>query len=531
MPIYVGTDANDRLTGSNGSDSIAGLDGDDTIDDGGAGAADELVGGRGNDIYVVRNPGHTIVELPGEGFDEVRTALPVYRLPANVEILTYTGFFAINGVGNDGNNGFIGGTGADTFVGLDGIDQFLAGSGAANTLIGGPGDDTYQNEALGDTIIELPGEGFDTVFTRQLTFVLPANVEVVRYVNNDSQSFAGIGNSENNTISGAFGADTLIGYGGNDTLEGGTGAANTLIGGPGDDVYQSNAVGDTIIELAGEGFDTISTSLVSFTMPANTERLNYNGTANFTGVGNASNNIIVGGSGGDVLIGLGGNDRLLSSIGLAADTAANTLIGGAGDDEYGLYNPGDTVIELNGEGVDSVTVAYFNAYTLPANVENLSFTGGTSGGVSGTGNALDNRIFGSFGDDVLSGLAGDDFIVGGFGDDLIFGGLGSDTINVSAGSDTIFFGAGESGIDLIQAFTTGQDRLAFSRAAFGLTATVDFVSAFGSTAVPTSTNSTFLYQRETNTLSFDVDGTGPAAAIILARFENSSVEANAFVFY
>jgi RTX calcium-binding nonapeptide repeat (4 copies) len=72
MPIYVGTDANDRLTGSNGSDSIAGLDGDDTIDDGGPGAPDELVGGRGNDIYTVRNPGHTIVEYADEGFDEVR---------------------------------------------------------------------------------------------------------------------------------------------------------------------------------------------------------------------------------------------------------------------------------------------------------------------------------------------------------------------------------------------------------------------------------------------------------------------------
>ena len=56
-----------------------------------------------------------------------------------------------------------------------------------------------------------------------------------------------------------------------------------------------------------------------------------------------------------------------------------------------------------------------DAYTLGANVENLTFIG--AGNFTGTGNALANAITGGAGNDTLNGLAGADTLAGGGGND------------------------------------------------------------------------------------------------------------------
>ena len=66
---------------------------------------------------------------------------------------------------------------------------------------------------------------------------------------------------------------------------------------------------DKVIELAGQGTDTIETSLATYSLAALSavENLTYdNGVAadaNFTGTGNALANSITGGSGNDILNG------------------------------------------------------------------------------------------------------------------------------------------------------------------------------------------------------------------------------------
>jgi Ca2+-binding RTX toxin-like protein len=484
MAVITGTAGNDVLIGTPGDDTIDGLDGADSISGGGGndtliggpGAANELAGGIGNDIYVVSVLGDTVYELTGEGTDTVRTALPFYTLGNNLENLTFTGSGDFSGTGNDLANAILGGTGndyldgglgADTLAGGDGNDTLLGGAGVANELVGGKGNDTYIVSVTGDTVFEVAGEGTDTVRTALAGYTLGNNLENLTYTG--SGDFVGIGNDGANAIlggtgndylDGGLGADSLAGGSGNDTLLGGTGVANELVGGTGNDVYVVSVTGDTVFEVAGEGTDTVRTALAGYTLGNNLENLTYTGGGDFVGIGNDAANAILGGTGNDYLDGgLGadslaggdGNDTLLGGAGVA-----NELVGGKGNDLYVVSVLGDTVFEVAGEGTDTVRTA-LAGYTLGNNLENLTYTG--SGDFSGTGNDLANAILGGTGNDVLDGGLGADSLAGGAGNDTLIGGSGAanelvggtgdDTYFVSASGDSVVEAAGE-GIDTVR---------------------------------------------------------------------------------
>ncbi len=90
-----------------------------------------------------------------------------------------------------------------------------------------------------------------------------------------------IGTSEEDVISGLGGDDTLYGAAGNDTL----------IGGDGNDTYIIDAPGDTVTELAGEGTDTVESS-ISYALGANVENLILTGTGDIDGTGNTLDNTL-----------------------------------------------------------------------------------------------------------------------------------------------------------------------------------------------------------------------------------------------
>ncbi len=174
-------------------------------------------------------------------------------------------------------------------------------------------------------------------------------------------------------------------------------------------------VGDVVTEAASAGTDTVKTGLDRLTLAANVENLAYTGTGDFAGTGNASPIQSPEGVGNDTLNGGDGSD---------------TLIGGKGNDFYIVDSAGDAVIENAGEGIDQVQTSLAN-YTLGENIENLGSDAAGFGAFIGTGNALDNRIMGSF--------AGSNTLTGGAGDDVLFGGIAADffVYEPNWGHDTI----------------------------------------------------------------------------------------------
>jgi serralysin len=444
-------------TGNALSNVIRGGIGNDTLN-GGLGA-DTLIGGASNDIYVVDNAGDVVDESSGSGTDLVQSALSfdLATTLGDVENLTLTGTLAINGTGNGlantiiGNGGInvsegrggadildggagldtlsyalsaagvtvtltgatasiLGGFGdaqgdsiknfenilgsgfADTLTG-DGLANVIDGGAGADNMTGGTGNDTYIVDDALDVITEALTGGTDLVKASIDYSLVGAKLENLTLIGSNNIDATG------NTL-----ANVLTGNAGNNRLDGGAGV-DTMIGGVGDDTYVVDMSGDKITELAGQGTDTIETSLATFSLVALTavENLTYTGIGNFTGTGNALNNIIRGGIGNDTLNG-----------GLGADT----LIGGAGNDTYVVDNAGDVVDEVSGSGTDLVqAAASFDLSTVLGDVENLTLTGTLA--INGTGNGLANTIIGNSGVNVIEGKGSADTLDGGAGLDTV----------------------------------------------------------------------------------------------------------------
>lgn len=413
----VGSGYSDHLIGGTDRDVITGLDGDDRID-GGAGAANELYGQRGNDTYYVRAPGDTIIELADEGTDAVVVWHSAMLLPAHVENLFYLGGATFSGTGNALANYIQGGGLADTLSGLNGNDiliglggdDVLIGGRGNNRLDGGAGQDTanYETAAVG-VFAQLNGSGLVSRGTEGSDQLIS-----IENLTGSQHGDTLIGSNGNNVLDGLGGSDALIGLGGDDRLIAHATDAKTLQGGTGDDTYVIHHRLDTITEFAEDGTDTVEAHGDVYRLGANLENLVKVSVGSFVGLGNALENVLTGNIAADLLIGYDGDDILIGGSG-----DPNTLIGGLGDDTYRISSVGDTVIELELEGVDTVETTLYS-YTLLKHFENLIFVG--AGDFSGTGNAGANTIVGGAGNDILRGLGGADTFVfyGSFGTDTVF---------------------------------------------------------------------------------------------------------------
>ena len=97
-----------------------------------------MEGGTGDDTYYVDNGADDVIEVAGQGADQVRTSASYSLAPGSeVEMLettdpTATTAISLGGneyaniiIGNAGNNVIVGGAGLDTMWGGDGGDVFV----------------------------------------------------------------------------------------------------------------------------------------------------------------------------------------------------------------------------------------------------------------------------------------------------------------------------------------------------------------------------------------------------------------------
>lgn len=296
-------------------------------------------------------------------------------------------------IGGQGDDVLQGDTGKNLLEGGDGNDV-LRGDGGNDTLLGGRGHDIYYVDNAQDVIREKAGEGTDQVYAT-VTYTLSDNIE--RLSLHGEASLNATGNALNNTILGNAGANKINGRQG----------ADIMAGGGGDDTYIVDNVGDVVVENAGNGYDTVRSS-VSFTLTGNIERLEFSGDGDVVGIGNDENNVLVGNSGWSTLSGGGGDDLIIAGSQAALHDRANEAYGGSGND---VIRGGKTQLNAWGdEGNDIIK-------------------GSTSG----------DYLYGGLGDDSLNGAGGNDYVHGGDGDDVIEGGAGGDRMIGGLGADRFVF--------------------------------------------------------------------------------------------
>jgi Ca2+-binding RTX toxin-like protein len=329
-------------------------------------------------------------------------------------------------------------------------------------------------------------------------------VDISSSVTNDTI----IGSAGDDDIDGGAGHDEIHGGGGDDTLFGGTGA-DTLYGDAGNDTYYVDNVGDEIIETAGEGSDTVY-STVSFILAGQVENLTLTGTAEIDGKGNGAANTLIGNSADNTLHGMDGNDFIRGGAGddslyggLGNDTldAGSSdggwqyLFGIGGDDTYRINKINGSVFisaisESAVDGNDKIVFADLNISDLTFgtydygtsdgnglslqinwtggqlrvgqsgnHIESFEFADGTVVSSIAVAAALDATASGTAAGDIVFGLAGNEKLNGLAGDDILYGGAGNDSLGGHAGNDIMVGGLGNdyaNGVD-------GNDRYVFRR--------------------------------------------------------------------
>ncbi|HVQ08965.1 MAG TPA: Ig-like domain-containing protein [Allosphingosinicella sp.] len=387
------------------------------------------------------------------------------------------------------------------------------------------------------------------------------------------------GTGGNDVLVAGIGDDMLDGGAGNDVLYG-EGGADIARGGTGDDVYIIDSMADITEEAAGEGNDTIITSL-SYILSSLQEietltTQTHAGTDDLFLTGNQYNNILIGNAGDNLLNGVDG---------------ADVMYGLAGDDTYAIDNLGDLVIDGFGQGNDLVLTYLSHTLSNGNEIETLStvFHLGTDA-INLGGNDYNNTLIGNYGANYLNGNGGVDVMIGlngndtyvvenaldvveeaaGGGSDLLYsfvsytlaagqevetistavqggtgainltgnefgqtliGNYGANLLNGGSGNDVLYglngadmfafttaLGAGN--VDTVADFVAGTDRIGLDDAIFTAIGGALNANAFVIGTAAGDADDRIVYDQATGRLFYDADGSGAGAAVQFATIGN-----------
>lgn len=239
-----------------------------------------------------------------------------------------------------------GGDGNDTIYANNAGDVLDGGRGT-NVLNGGTGKDTFDLEFGSNTVNGGGGQDVADYFLAKSGITANLATGLVSKAGGLTDQLNGVqsvvGSNFDDILTLGSGSNFVAGEGGNDLLYGRTdsGTAQMVLeGGTGDDTYVISNLHDFVSENAGEGTDTVRTTLASYTLQANVENLVGTAATGQTLTGNSLDNTISA-SAGSTLVGGGGNDRLIGSAGI--DTAVYS------------GNAADYVINTTSAGITTIT--------------------------------------------------------------------------------------------------------------------------------------------------------------------------------
>ncbi|MCE9521361.1 MAG: hypothetical protein K8S25_02880 [Alphaproteobacteria bacterium] len=340
----VGSNGVNNITGNGGANVLRGLGGNDFLD--GAGGTDTAAFSGNIASHGFSLVGSNLVVTDNragspDGTDTLTSIEAVLFGTASLTLRLGT---------NNAAPETVNGTNADELLlGFNGNDTLNAGGGD-DTLIGGAGTDTQNGGTGDDTFVATIGDGNDTIVGGNNTDTLDLSAGTVAASVNLGSVAAQlisaqfgtdtlssienvIGGSAGDTLTGANNVSNVIqGGGGNDTLNGGTGAGTdtAVFSGSVGSYGFSLGLGTNLVvndNRAGspDGQDTLSNfEAVQFGAQTFTLRQGTGGIETVTGAGGA-----------DLLLGFNGADIL------DGDGGADAMFGGAGADTF-RFNDNDT---------------------------------------------------------------------------------------------------------------------------------------------------------------------------------------------
>jgi Ca2+-binding RTX toxin-like protein len=485
----IGGSDDDYFDGAAGNDTVSGNGGDDTLL-GGIGN-DTLIGGTGTDFLDGGIGSDTYVFNHGDGDDlivqndTVSSDLDVLRLAQaglTADQVTFTrGWQTYNDLVVTIQNGDGDTATFESVVIVDFFTNDSVSTGTIDQVLLVSAGVTYTQAQIKALVLANDGDG-DHVFVGYDSADSIGGSANSDWIMSGAANDTVTGGDGDDTMFGGSGNDTLAGDGGNDLLSGGAGN-DTLAGGSGNDSLTGGAGSDTYRFGMGGGHDVVSEAMFALT-DADTD----SGIGPIYAIGD-----------GDYPLSPD-SDQIVFDAGVdVADVRATRM-----DD--------DLVLTIQSSG-DSLTVADFFANGV-STIERVSFASGTSWSASQIRSKVlvptggDDSIVGYLGGEKLNGLGGNDIVDGRQGNDTINGGAGSDTLTGGTGADKFVFDASFDGhADTITDFQSGVDTILLSKSVF---------AGLGNAGQRIGLSDKLLYDGDTGELTYDADGAGAGAGVVVA---------------